>query len=50
MLTNAGTKTAERAQMRTSHAAASERPAPAAAPFTAATTGLRKARRASMLG
>ena len=35
---NAGTKLAERAAMRTSHASASDIPAPAAAPLTAAIT------------
>ena len=48
--TNAGTKLAESAAMRTSHAIASERPAPAAAPFTAAITGFSSARSARMLG
>ena len=39
----AGTKLAESAAMRRSHAQASERPAPAAGPFTAATTGFSSA-------
>jgi hypothetical protein len=46
----AGTKVAESAAMRRSHAHASERPAPAAAPFTAAITGFSSARIARMLG
>src|SRR2546423_11978636 len=45
MLMKAGTKVAESAARRRSHASASERPAPAAAPFTAATTGFSRLRR-----
>ena len=45
----AGTKLAERDAMRTSHASASDIPAPAAAPFTAAITGFSSARIASTL-
>ena len=45
MLMKAGTKVAESAASRRSHASASERPAPAAAPFTAATTGFSRLRR-----
>ena len=37
---NAGTKVASSEAIRRSHAHASESPAPAAAPFTAAITGL----------
>jgi hypothetical protein len=39
MLTNAGTNRAVSAASRTSQARASDRPAPAAAPLTAAITG-----------
>ena len=46
----AGTKLAVSAARRTSHAQASERPAPAAGPFTAAITGFSSARSARMLG
>ncbi len=46
---NAGTKLAERAAMRTSHASARDIPAPAAAPLTAAITGFSSARIASTL-
>ena len=46
---NAGTKLAERAAMRTSQASASDIPAPAAAPLTAAITGFSSARIASTL-
>ena len=46
-LTNAGTKAAESAATRTSHAQASESPAPAAGPFTAASTGFSRPRRPS---
>ena len=41
---NAGTKLAERAAMRMSQASASDMPAPAAAPLTAAITGFCSAR------
>ena len=44
---NAGTKLAVSAAIRTSHASASERPAPAAGPLTAAITGFSSARIAS---
>ena len=50
MLMNAGTKVAESAAMRRSHAHASERPAPAAAPLTAAITGFSRARIARHIG
>ena len=48
--TNAGTNDAESAAMRMSHAIASERPAPAAAPFTAAMHRLLERPSARMLG
>jgi hypothetical protein len=47
---NAGTKLAESAASRKSQAQASERPAPAAGPFTAAMTGFSSARIARMFG
>ena len=50
MLTNAGTNVAESAATRTSQAQASDKPAPAAAPFTAAITGFSSARIARMFG
>ena len=46
----AGTKLAESAAIRISHAHANERPAPAAAPLTAAITGFSSSRIASTLG
>ena len=45
----AGTKLAESAAIRTSQASASDRPAPAAAPLTAAITGFSSSRIASTL-
>ena len=45
-----GTKLADSAAMRRSQAQASERPAPAAGPLTAAMTGFSSARIASMFG
>ena len=45
-----GTKLAVSAAMRRSHAAASERPAPAVGPLTAAITGFSSARIARMFG
>ena len=50
MFTKAGTNEAASAAMRMSHAIASERPAPAAAPFTAAMTGFSSVLSARMLG
>src|SRR5919201_3685975 len=50
MLMKAGTKVAESAARRRSHANASDRPAPAAAPFTAATTGFSRLRRPRIVG
>ena len=47
---NAGTKLADSAAMRTSQAQASESPAPAAGPFTAAITGFSSRRIASTFG
>ena len=47
---NPGTKLAVSAAMRRSHAAASERPAPAVGPLTAAITGFSSARIARMFG
>ena len=47
---NAGTKTACSEAIRRSHAQASESPAPAAGPFTAAITGFSSARNASTFG
>ena len=44
---NAGTKLAASLATRTSHASASDMPAPAAGPFTAAITGFCSARIAS---
>jgi hypothetical protein len=49
MLMNAGTKLAESAAIRTSQASASDMPAPAAGPLTAAITGFSSARIASTL-
>ena len=46
---NAGTKLAESAAIRMSQASASDRPAPAAGPLTAAITGFSSARIASTL-
>ncbi len=46
---NAGTKLAVSAAIRASHARASDIPAPAAAPLTAAITGFSSARIASTL-
>ena len=46
----AGTKLAESAAMRRSQAQASERPAPAAGPLTAARTGFSSARIARTFG
>ena len=48
--TKPGTKLAASEAIRTSQAAASERPAPAAGPFTAASTGFSRARIARMFG
>ena len=45
-----GTNDAVSAATRTSHAQAKERPAPAAAPFTAASTGFSRARTSRTLG
>ena len=45
-----GTKVASDEPMRTSHAHASESPAPATGPFTAASTGFSSARIARMFG
>ena len=50
MLMNAGTNVAESAAIRRSHAHASDRPAPAQGPFTAAITGFSSARIARMFG
>ena len=50
MLMNAGTKVAVSAATRMSQAQASESPAPAAAPFTAAITGFSSARIARTFG
>ena len=47
---NAGTKVADSAAIRMSHAHASDRPAPAAAPLTEAITGLSSARIARTFG
>jgi hypothetical protein len=49
MPTNPGMKLAASDAILTSHASASERPAPAAGPFTAASTGFSSARMASTL-
>ena len=50
METKPGTNDAESAAMRRSHAAASESPAPAQTPFTAAITGLSSPRIAWIVG
>jgi hypothetical protein len=50
MLMKAGTKLAESAAMRRSHAHAKDIPAPAAGPFTAAITGFSNARIARTFG
>ena len=50
MLTNAGTNAAASEAIRMSQAHASESPAPAAAPLTAAMTGFSSARIARMFG
>ena len=50
MPTKPGTKTAASDATRTSHATASESPAPAAAPLTAAITGFSSARIARTFG
>ena len=47
---NAGTKVALSAASRRSHAHANESPAPAAGPFTAASTGFSSSRTASTVG
>jgi hypothetical protein len=47
---NPGTKDAADDATRTSHAQASDRPAPAQAPFTAASTGFSRTRIARMFG
>ena len=50
MLTKAGTKLAESAAIRMSHAQAKDIPAPAAGPLTAAITGFSSARIARTFG